>query len=272
MIIDAHAHIYSSDEATYPTINDPFRPPPGTGSPEHLRDEMSTAGVDRAVLIQTSTYYRWDNRYVRDVSASSQDWATGVCTLDPDNPHSADILYALYERSNIRGMRSIPAADGRYDNLGVRRLWSEATQLGIVINSLIPLELAGQLESLLSDFPDLRVVLDHCLSLRTGADYGATVFKVVELARHPNLHAKLTFIPTGSAERYPFYDMHDACKRFIDAYGPERCIWGSDFPVELWCPKVGYRDHLRIFQEELGLDQEEQAAILGGNAQRLWFQ
>ena len=237
MIIDTHAHIYSPDEAAYPTIEDPLRPPSGTGSHEHLRREMDAAGVDRAVLIQTSTFYRWDNRYLRDTSASARDWAVGVCTLDPDDFHSPDVLYALVERSNVRGMRSIAAADGRYDHPGVRQLWAEATRLGIVINSQIPLELADELASLLDAYPDLRVVLDHCLSLRARPINEATVSKVIDLARHPNLHAKLTFLPTGSDEEYPFGDMHDWCKRFIEAYGPERCVWGSDFPTELWCPK-----------------------------------
>ena len=199
------------------------------------------------------------------------DWAVGVCTLDPDEPHGPDILYALVERRNVNGMRSIPAADGRYDHPGVRRLWGEAMRLGIVINSLIPLELADQLASLVGDHGDLPVVLDHCLSLTAGPRHDATVSKVVELARYPNLHAKLTFLASGSAEEYPFRDMQEACKRFIEAYGPERCVWGSDFPVELWCPKVSYAGHLRLFREELGLSEEEQALILGGTAERLWF-
>ena len=271
MIIDTHAHIYSPDEASYPTVAEPLRPPTGTGNPEHLREEMKAAGVDRAVLIQTSSFYRWDNRFLRDTAALARDWAVGVCTLDPDDPHGPDLLYALVDRSNVRGMRSVAASNGRYDDPGVRRLWGEASRLGIVINSLIPLELADELATLLEDHQDLRVVLDHCLSLKAGPGLEDTVSKVVELARHPNLHAKLTFIPTGSSLRYPFSDMHDACKRFIEAYGPERCVWGSDFPTELWCPKVTYEGHLRIFREELGLTDQELDAILGGTAERLWF-
>ena len=271
MIVDTHAHIYSPDEAAYPTIEDPLRPPEGTGAPEHLQREMEAGGVDRAVLIQTSTFYRWDNRFLRDTSTNSREWAVGACTLDPDDPGSPEILRDLVEHSNVRGMRSIPGADGGYDRPGVRRLWSEAMRLGIVINSLIPLGLADELSSLLDDFGDLRVVLDHCLSLTAGPEYDATVSRVLELSRHPNLHAKLTFIPTGSAEEYPFSDMHDAARRIIDAFGPERCVWGSDFPVELWCPRVTYSGHLRIFREELGLSEREQAAILGETAESLWF-
>jgi predicted TIM-barrel fold metal-dependent hydrolase len=208
---------------------------------------------------------------VRDTSEAARDWAVGVCTLDPDDPHSPEVLYALVERSNVKGMRSVPASDGGYDHPGVRRLWGEAERLGIVINSLVPAALADELSALVNDHPDLRVVLDHGLSLKAGPEYDATVSKVTELARYPNLFVKLTFIPTGSAEEYPFRDMHDACRRFIEAYGPERCVWGSNFPVELWCPKVTYQGHLRIFREELGLTESEQTAILGGTAERLWF-
>ena len=57
MIIDTHAHIYSSDEQNYPPISDPYKPPSGTGDTNHLRDEMTKAGVDRAVLIQTTDIY-----------------------------------------------------------------------------------------------------------------------------------------------------------------------------------------------------------------------
>ena len=276
MIIDTHAHIYSPDEIRYPPIDDPLRPPPGTGDPDHLREEMARAGVDRVCLIQTSSFYRWDNRFTRDISksasgANAPGWAAGVCTLDPDNVHSPEILHALVEQSNIKGMRCVPAADGSLDHPGVRALWRQALELGIVINALVPLGVADQLARLLDDFPDLSVVLDHCLSLTRGAEFEATVAAVVELARRPNLHAKLTFLGSGSAERYPFADMHEPLRMFIDAYGPDRCMWGSDFPTELWCPRVSYGDHLRLFQEDLDLSAGEREAILGGTAERLWF-
>ena len=271
MIIDTHAHIYSDNEQAYPPIEGPLRPPSGTGSTEHLRQEMDASGVDRAVLIQTSTFYRWDNRFLRDTSASTRDWAAGVCTLDPDDPHGPDLLFALAQRSNVKGMRSVTAGNGRYDHPGVRRLWAEAARLGIVINALVPLQLSYELATLVEDHPNLPVVLDHCLSLAAGPQFDATVETVVELARYPNVHAKLTFVPTGSAERYPFRDMHEALRRIVHAYGPERCVWGSDFPVELWCPKVSFKGHLDLFRGELGLSEGEQAAILGGTDERLWF-
>jgi L-fuconolactonase len=271
LIIDCHAHIYGDDNTKYPPIDKPYRPPPGKGTLDHLRREMMAAGVRYVTAIQTSTYYRWDNRFTADSARAHPDWMVGVCTLDPDDPHSPGILDQYVRESNVHGMRSIPAADGRLDHPGVRALWETAEKLGIVINVLVNRDKRDELSAMLERQPKLRVVLDHCLNIQAGAQLDAIVADTVELARHPNLHAKLTFIPTGSAEPYPFHDLHQACRAVIRAYGPERCVWGSDFPCELWCPKVTYAEHLKLFTHELDLDQAAQESILGKTAERLWF-
>src|SRR5919199_154931 len=138
MIVDTHAHIYSADEAAYPPIEQPYRPPDGTGTPERLRDVSRAAGVDRVMMVQTTTFYGWDNRFVRDTAARSRDWAAGVCTLNPDDPHSPDVLFALVTRANVRALRTYASgADGRYDHPGNRRLFDAARELGIVVNALL---------------------------------------------------------------------------------------------------------------------------------------
>ena len=271
MIVDTHAHIYSPDEDAYPVIEKPYRPPVGTGTPERLREEMLAAGVDRAMQVQTTTFYGWDNSFVRDTAPLSRDWAVGVCTLNPDDPHSTDVLYALVERSNVKALRTYASGPQRtYDTLGNRRLYAAARECGIVVNALLNVKQADGFARVLTDFPDVPVVLDHCLALDIKRDYDASVQAVIELARFPQLRAKLTFLPTGSAEEYPFKDLHPACKQFIAAYGPDRCVWGSDYPTELWCPRTTYAGHLDLFRQELGLSPAEQAAILGDTATRLY--
>ena len=186
VIVDTHAHIYSPDELAYPTIDQPYRPPAGTGSPEHLRREMRAAGVDRAMLVQTSTFYGWDNTFVRDTAAAATDWAVGVCTLNPDDPHSPDVLDALVTRCNVRALRTYPSrSTGRYDTPGNRRLLAAARRLSIVVNALIALPTADDLATLANDYPGLPFVLDHCLALKMGPTFDATVAKVIELARSP---------------------------------------------------------------------------------------
>jgi predicted TIM-barrel fold metal-dependent hydrolase len=66
LIIDTHAHIYSPDEKRYPPIDKPLRPPGGKGSLEDLQQESRANGVKAVCAIQTSTFYRFDNRYICD--------------------------------------------------------------------------------------------------------------------------------------------------------------------------------------------------------------
>jgi predicted TIM-barrel fold metal-dependent hydrolase len=271
-IVDTHAHIYSPDETKYPTIDKPLRPPDGKGSLEDLREATKANGVAAACLIQVSTFYRFDNRYICDSAVAAKDWAAGVCTLSPDDTHSPGMLIHFKQRYGLKGMRSIPAADGRLDHPGVRALWKAASDEGLVINVLVGRDKAPEVDRMLGDFPDLRVVLDHCMNLKAGPEHDATLDAVRRLARRKNLHAKLTFIPTGSATGYPCADMHQTCLQVIEAYGAERCIWGSDFPNSLWTPKVSYAEHLRIFQEDLALSTAQRQQVLGRTARGLWFQ
>jgi predicted TIM-barrel fold metal-dependent hydrolase len=113
LIIDTHAHIYAADERRYPPIDKPLRPPKGKGTLGGLRAESAANAVELACLIQTSSFYRFDNRYICDSAKVSSDWAAGVCTLDPDDPHSPGLLAQYARDFGIKGMRSIPARDRR---------------------------------------------------------------------------------------------------------------------------------------------------------------
>ncbi len=270
-IIDTHAHIYSPDEKKYPPIEKPYRPPAGKGSLERLRQESAANGVEAVCAIQTSTFYAFDNRYICDSAKANPKWVAGVCTLNPDDPKSPALLAQFVREYGLRGMRSIPARNGALNHDGVRTLWKTALDRNIVVNALTGREKEAELTALLNTFPKLNVVLDHCMNLKAGPDLGATLAAVLRLSRHKNLHAKLTFVPTGSESGYPCRDMHESCMKVVEAFGADRCVWGSDFPAERWTPKVSYAEHLRIFTHDLPLREAARTAILGGTAKRLWF-
>lgn len=272
VIVDTHAHIYSHDETAYPMRENPLRPPGDAGTIDHLVREMDAAGVARVMLIQTFTAYEYDNRFIADTSTAHPRRSRGVVTLDPTDPNAPDILRDLHARANLGAIRMYPTRGDNptFAHEGHGRLVEAATELGLVTNILIDTPHADALATHLSNYPNARVVLDHCMNLRAGAS--DILARTVELASFPNLYAKLTFAVTGSDEEYPCRDTHDLVHAVIEAYGAERCIWGSDFPCELWCPKVTYARSLAIFSKELELTEGARTRILGGTATGLYFE
>ena len=273
LIIDCHAHVVSPDEQRYPPGKDPLRVPDGTGSIEDLHLIARASGVSAVRAVQTVSFYDYDNRYLCDVAGAHPDWVSGVCTLDPDDPRSPDMLSRFVRADGVRTLRSIPGS-GRttFDHDGVRRLWKTAADVGATIDIfLMRLDWVAGARKLLGEFRDIVVGFDHCLDLKPGPRYEQTLTTVLQLARYPNLHAKVDFIGTGTDVGFPGRDLHGAAMRIIDTYGPERCVWGSNFPNALWTPGLTYAEHLRIFTSELPLNDSARTQVLGETARRLWF-
>lgn len=271
-IIDAHPHIYSGDLQKYPTIVDPWNPgEPATA--EDLKSKMDDAGVSKAVFIQTSTFYGHDNRYVMDSTRKHSEWATGVVTLSPDDSQHLEVLEDAVQNYSVRGLRGTSDQYGRIDSPNVKRIWSKARDLGIVVNCMVldDLDRVTEIEKLASQLDDLNIVIDHCFMLNTVRKTEESLLALERLAKQPNIQAKLTSGTHGSSRVYPHEDMHAPLKRVIEAFTPQRCVWGSNFPNSLWSKGTTYGQNLSIFTDEIGLSQSDQEAILGGTAERLWF-
>jgi predicted TIM-barrel fold metal-dependent hydrolase len=275
LIIDCHAHLYSEDTAKYPPgVKTPLTPPQGTGTLKHLRRLTKETGVRFVNCTHPRSYYHYDNRFTTDTARANRDWMIGVVNLDPDDPQSPALLEKYVRDSNVRGLVSVTGKTNRFDAPIVVQLWEVASRLGIVLNlNLNPREVEG-VEAMLDRFPKVRVALDHTLNM-TVRNLDETLPAARRLAKRRNVYTKLTFLPTGSAERYPFRDLHKPCRQVIEAFGPERCVWGSNFPCELWCKNLRnepstYAQQLRLFTHELGLDQATKEAILGKTGMALW--
>jgi L-fuconolactonase len=271
-IIDAHPHIYSDDRTKYPAIDDPWNPgEPATAV--DLKSKMDDAGVDRAVFIQMGTFYGWDNPYVMDSTRQYSEWATGVVTLSPDDPQHLEVLEDAVTNYSVRGLRGTSDMGGKIGSQNVRRLWSKARDLGIVVNCMVmdDLELIYEIKLMARQLDDLNIVIDHCFMLNTFRKSEESLVALERLARLPNVHAKLTSGAHGSASVYPHEDMHTPLKRVIEAFTPDRCVWGSNFPNALWSKGASYAQNLSLFTDEMGLSSSDQDAILSKTAERLWF-
>jgi L-fuconolactonase len=273
LILDCHAHIVSPDEKRYQPKDKPLRPPHGRASVEDLRRVSQAAGVRAVRAIQTVSFYGHDNRYLCDSTKANPSWLKGVCTLDPDDPHSPGLLQQYRREYGVASLRSEPSSrKTAFDDPSVRALWKTAADEGITVDIfLMHIEQVPSAAKLIADFPKMTVGFCHCMDLKPGPLLAPSLEAVLKLSRFKNLHPKLDFIGTGTARPYPCEDLHEPCLKIIDAYGPDRCVWTSCFPNDLWTPKITYSEHLRIFTEALPLKTEARRAILGETARRLWF-
>lgn len=273
LIIDCHAHITSPDEKRYPPRDAPLRVPGGKGALEDLRATSLALGVDAVRAVHTVSFYGYDNRYLCDAAKAHPDWVAGVCTLDPDDPHSPGLMEQFVRDFDVKTLRSIPGIKRQtFDDDGVRKLWKTCADIGASIDLfLMRPEWVNGAEKLLKEFPKMVVGFDHCMDLKPGPLYEQSLSEVLRLSKYKNLYPKVDFISTGSKQGYPGTDLQDAALKIIDTYGANRCVWGSNFPNALWTPKMTYAEHLKIFTDVLPLKKDERKEVLGETARRLWF-
>ncbi len=182
LIIDSHTHTYSPDEWSYPPAQEARRPAAGIGSLQHLQETCKANGVSAAVVIQTHSFYRWDNRYMSHLAATQSDWIAGVCALDPEDPKGPAILTELVRDYSVRGVRILTLNSGHLDVPEVRRLWAKATELGLVINVVTSTAHTDQLASLLRAFPTATAVLEHSLCINRVQDKAESLRALGSLA------------------------------------------------------------------------------------------
>ena len=113
--------------------------------------------------------------------------------------------------------------------------------------------------------PQLQLIVDH-MGVSTAMVQKKMVpealAQALALAKYPNVSVKLSSVPRISAESYPFRDMTPHVRRFYDAYGPQRCYWGTD--VTNCYAKATYRQRVTQFTEEMPfLSEADKDWIMG---------
>ncbi len=275
MIVDTHVHVVAPDHRRYPLR------PSGIGSqwfrehPVSAEEYAATAwdaGVERAVLVQAHGAYGADNRYVVDAVATAPDRFVSVCIVDPGDPDPAATLRALAREPGVTGVRlfGIGAAPPRwFDDAAGAALWAAAIDLELrLVATLLTPELP-RLVRMVARFPDAPVVLDHCgfPDLSGGPPYRAAQ-PLFALADLPSVHLKVTSHVLEDAEPRSAGGAAALVDRLAATFGPERLVWGSDYP----------QTHDRSYAELVALGRGaavalppvDRDAFLGGNALRLW--
>lgn len=275
-IIDTHTHVISPDRSAYPTA--PIGGHQSDWSRERpvdiagLLHAADQAGVAKVVVVQASTVYGHDNRYVVDAVRAHPDRFVGVYSIDALAPDAVAQI-DRWQGEGLSGFRLFTTGStmpGQSDWLGHKDsypAWAHAQALGIPVCLQMTMEGLPTLRTLLERFPRVRVLLDHCArpDLSDGKPY-ANASALFDMAAFPGVYLKLTnrtIAASMAGQSTPAAFL----EKIVDVFGAGRIAWGSNFPAaEGSLPEL-----LKTARSVLNLlSERDEALIFGGTAETIY--
>ncbi|CAB3795577.1 amidohydrolase family protein [Paraburkholderia fynbosensis] len=261
MIVDSHAHVS-------PHWYEPV---------EALLIQMNEHGVDMAIL--TQMIGQTDNRYQQDCVKRYPGRLSSVAWIDVDAPDVAITVEKL-AREGVSGIRLRPSSclpGGR-----LPQAWRAVQETGLPVSCVGSAEAfnAPGFVELVAKLAGTTIVLEHLggSSAPVTTDEQLAIRRqVFDLAAYPNVMLKLPGLgelmprdPKTWQSGRPFGDATSPLVReAVTAFGANRLMWGSDFPVV--SSREGYGNALKLTRIALDeLPDEDLSAIFGTNARRVF--
>jgi L-fuconolactonase len=268
-MIDSHHHLWDLDRRDLPwTAAARFAPIRRNFAVGDLAETLAGTGVDATVLVQAVN----DTDETADLLAVDSDLVAGVVGwVDLTDPAVADHL----EARRLVGIRHLTAVEpdpgGWLAQPAVRRGLRAVAAAGLAYDLIVWPAQFDVAADVVAAHPDLRFVLDH-LGKPPIADgpIGPWADGIRALARLPNLYCKLSgMVTVADHARWTVADIRPYAEVVFDAFGPDRVMFGSDWPVCLIA--ADYRRVLDLVADLTGsLTSTERELVLGGTARRVY--
>lgn len=271
-VIDAQVHAYERDHPGRPWVEALTGPPEVTG--DDMVAAMDAVGVDGALLVSVFAMYRFDASYALEVFGKHSDRFALIKPIDPNDPASAETVAGWAAIEGTVGVRIMmrPEVSDAADDPGINRIAAAAAQHGLPLNLACSGRLP-QVGEIAVRNPNTRIVVDH-LGIKQphhppvpDAPF-ADLPLLLDLARHDNVVVKVTGACTLSRQPFPFDDIWDPLARVFDAFGFERCLWGTDWTRAI--KMVSYKDGVEPFRLTDRLSDTERDALMGGSLQKVY--
>lgn len=272
LTIDAQVHAYERDHPGRPWAAVLHGPPEVTGA--DLVAAMDAVGVDGAVLVSAFTMYRYDASYAMDVYAAHPGRFALVKPVDPTDPGVAETIADWAKTKGAVAVRIMMRGDVATDpaDPGLNRVLAAAGRHNLPVN-LLAYGRLPQVAEMAARNPDTRMVIDHVgipqpFEPPAPAEPFADLPAVLALAKSPNVVLKITGACTLSHQPYPYKDIWDPLARIFDAWGLDRCLWGTD-----WTRAVGlltYKQGVDAFRVTDRLSDSERETLMGGTLRRVY--
>ena len=265
-IIDSQVHAYEANTPKRPWHSVPNWPPHVTG--DEMVAAMDKVGVDGAIFISAHSLYQYDASYAVEVQRAHPDRLAIVKPVNPEDPAVADVIADWKKTPGTVGIRIMMRKDATHarSDAGVERVLRAAVKNDFPVN----LSCAGNLDgaaTLIERYPDNRFIIDHLglVQPRTPpapSEPWAELPKLLALAKRRNAVVKVSGACTLAREPYPFPDIWDPLCRVFDAWGFDRCLWGTDWTRAF--AVVNYEQAVEPFRQTKRLSESERAMLMGG--------
>ncbi|MEI8386997.1 MAG: amidohydrolase family protein [Verrucomicrobiota bacterium] len=269
MKIDSHHHFWRYDPVEYGWIDEAMRVIRRDFLPEDLRAEIARAGIEGVVSVQASQSLA-ETQWLLEL-ADRNDFIKGVVGwVELSSSQVGEDLERFAANPKFKSVRHVIQGEPddsfilRGDfNRGIREL----NKFSLAYDILILERHLPQTIRFVDAHPDQVFVLDHIAKPRIrDSAFEPWNTNIRELARRPNVYCKVSGVVTEAdyatwtaALLKPYFDT------VLEAFGPGRLMFGSDWPVCLVACDYA-RWHQLVSEWVAGLAPQEQSRILGGTA------
>ena len=272
MRVDAHQHFWQYSNEEFGWISDPMASIRRDFAPADLHPLIQNVAIDATIAVQARQSLEETNWLLQ--LAAENNWIAGVVGwVSLVDPNVEPILEILAANPKLKGVRHVLQAEpvtymAREDfNVGISLLHRFSLVYDIlVVENQLPASI-----DLVDRHPNQVFVLDH-LAKPMIASHQLEPWRtnILELAKRPNVSCKISGMVTEAdlihwtkADLVPYVDT------VLEAFGPSRILFGSDWPV---CTvAASYGDWFALVQGFLGnLSSNERAQVLGGNAIQIY--
>ena len=267
MQVDAHVHFWKYDTVKDDWITDNMKVLQQDYLPQTISLTLKRNGIDGCVAVQASQT-ELETLFLMELAKTHAIIKGVVGWIDLQKENIEDRLQYFSHFSIIKGWRHIVQTEpddflsGKNFQRGIQALQPYGYTFDILIYQH---QLRAVLE-FVAKFPEQKMVIDHCAKPDI-ANKKIDEWKslIQEIAKNPNVFCKLSGLFTEAswkqwhpAEFYPYLDV------VFDAFGTDRLLFGSDWPVILLSGiYVQWKSLLEKYMENFDLEEKEK--VFGGN-------
>ena len=263
LIVDSQIHIWQNGKMS------PHHRQIPTYSAQDALAEMKSAGVDCAVIHPPSALGEPANALAVEAVKKYPDRFCILGHFDLTRPDREAVVARWRERPGMLGFRytfNQPQEKSWWTDGSLDWFWAACEKQRLPVGLLATGPNIKVLGKIAERHPGLKLHIDHIgrgggrADLKDAAAY-ADLQEMLALAKLPNVAVKLSGAPSTSTQPYPYRNIHGYLKQIVDAFGVDRCFWGTDI-TRMPC---SYRQCVTMYTEEMpwlkGRDLER---VMGG--------